>query len=627
MRPFGCPVTILNTIDHLGKFDGKADEGFFVRYYLNSKAFRVFNSRTRIVEENFHIRFSESTPNVAGSGPDWLFDIDALTRTIKYEPIVARTQSNDFADPKSSHDDGSKPSSDDGKKVDEDPKKSEYSKLPFDPNMSALEDVSIFNFSCDDEDDGTMADMNNLDTTIQVNHILTTRIHKDHPLDQVIGITTAQVYVSIALIKVGYQGVVDKVSAFYTKNLAQPWKTMFKVFNRCLTTRTFGHDQTKINILQMFHVVINRINVDYAALLWWNFMNNCVNYWDVHVRGMLILDAFLTEEICATVDFKEYETVFITVDFPISQPQLVVSTQGTHRSTPRTHRTPTLTTSPQMKKRKQSAKESSSPRQSYKITVKRKKPSTTPIPPPSDDRERHEIAKATFLSLTLHKTALAAEAQENIAKVQEKLAEEEIEKMVEGDEDEESYASEFADLVLNDDVDNSGTRLEPGSHKENPEKKDDVEIEKEKKDRKIEKEKNNDNVDETDKFVNEKGIVDDVTGSTEIKKEQKQTPIPSPTRSPRNLLSYDKTFFEELIANVSPTTATTSKASSITKCKKQSISFRSKTLPGITCEDEAKMRNFKAKMKTFEEYNFLLLYAVSSNEDTAYQRQLSTRNA
>ncbi|GJR44161.1 ribonuclease H-like domain-containing protein [Tanacetum coccineum] len=71
MRPFGCPVTILNTIDHLGKFDGKADEGFFVGYSLNSKAFRVFNSRTRIVEENLHIRFSESTPNVVGSGPDW----------------------------------------------------------------------------------------------------------------------------------------------------------------------------------------------------------------------------------------------------------------------------------------------------------------------------------------------------------------------------------------------------------------------------------------------------------------------------------------------------------------------------------------------------------------------------
>ncbi|GKF05297.1 hypothetical protein Tco_0035965 [Tanacetum coccineum] len=75
--------------------------------------------------------------------------------------------------------------------------------------------------------------------------------------------------------RVGYQGVVDKVSAFYTKFLAQPWQTMFKVFNRCLTTRTSGHDQTKINILQLFHAVVNRTNVDYAALLWWDFMN-CV---------------------------------------------------------------------------------------------------------------------------------------------------------------------------------------------------------------------------------------------------------------------------------------------------------------------------------------------------------------
>nr|GEU90890.1 ribonuclease H-like domain-containing protein [Tanacetum cinerariifolium] len=40
MRSFGCPVTILNTLDPLGKFDGKADEGFLVRYSVNSKAFR-----------------------------------------------------------------------------------------------------------------------------------------------------------------------------------------------------------------------------------------------------------------------------------------------------------------------------------------------------------------------------------------------------------------------------------------------------------------------------------------------------------------------------------------------------------------------------------------------------------
>ncbi|GKB08166.1 putative ribonuclease H-like domain-containing protein [Tanacetum coccineum] len=224
MRPFGCPVTILNTIDHLGKFDGKADEGFFVGYSLNS------------------------------SRPDWLFDIDALTRTMNYEPIITGTQSNSFAgikasdnagqsrketepvkdyillplwtadppysqDPKSSHDDGSKSSIDDGKKVDEDPRKDSKCndqekednvnstnnvnvvstnivnavgrktsiELPFDPNMPALEDYSIFDFSRNDEDDGAEAGMNNLDITIQVSPNPTIRIHKDHPLDRVIG--------------------------------------------------------------------------------------------------------------------------------------------------------------------------------------------------------------------------------------------------------------------------------------------------------------------------------------------------------------------------------------------------------------------------------------------------------
>nr|GEY83276.1 hypothetical protein [Tanacetum cinerariifolium] len=40
IRPFGCPVTILNTLDALGKFDGKVDEGFLVGYSVSSKAFR-----------------------------------------------------------------------------------------------------------------------------------------------------------------------------------------------------------------------------------------------------------------------------------------------------------------------------------------------------------------------------------------------------------------------------------------------------------------------------------------------------------------------------------------------------------------------------------------------------------
>nr|GEU81597.1 retrovirus-related Pol polyprotein from transposon TNT 1-94 [Tanacetum cinerariifolium] len=94
MRPFGCHVTILNTLDSLGKFKGKVDEGFLVGYYVHSKAFRIFNSRTRIVQETLHVNFLENMPNVAGSGPTWLFDIDSLTRTMNYQPVIVVSQTN-----------------------------------------------------------------------------------------------------------------------------------------------------------------------------------------------------------------------------------------------------------------------------------------------------------------------------------------------------------------------------------------------------------------------------------------------------------------------------------------------------------------------------------------------------
>nr|GEU96672.1 putative ribonuclease H-like domain-containing protein [Tanacetum cinerariifolium] len=94
MRPFGCPVTILHTLDSLCKFDGKVDEGFLVGYSVSSKAFRVFNSRTHIVYETLHVNFLENKPNVAGSGPTWLFDIDSLTKTMNYQPVTVGNQSN-----------------------------------------------------------------------------------------------------------------------------------------------------------------------------------------------------------------------------------------------------------------------------------------------------------------------------------------------------------------------------------------------------------------------------------------------------------------------------------------------------------------------------------------------------
>nr|GFA82646.1 retrovirus-related Pol polyprotein from transposon TNT 1-94 [Tanacetum cinerariifolium] len=94
MRPFGCPVTILNTLDSLGKFDRKVDEGFLVAYFVSSKAFSVFNSRPQTVQETLHVNFLENKPNVAGSGPKWLFDIDTLTRTMNYQPVTTGNQSN-----------------------------------------------------------------------------------------------------------------------------------------------------------------------------------------------------------------------------------------------------------------------------------------------------------------------------------------------------------------------------------------------------------------------------------------------------------------------------------------------------------------------------------------------------
>ncbi|GJV67289.1 putative ribonuclease H-like domain-containing protein [Tanacetum coccineum] len=264
MKPFGCLVIILNTINHLGNFDRKADEGFFVGYSTNSKAFRVFNSRTRIVEENLHVRFNENTPNIAGSGPKWLFDIDTLTKSMNYKLVVAGNQFDGSAgtkvcdsaskarvetvlgkyyillplwtqdlqfssSSKNSPDAGFKPLGEEEKKDAEDPGNEDsegpsieeprvnqendanvnstnniYTVSPTDnaagiednvvdetivigcaddTNMPNLEDIV---YSDDDEDFGVEANINNLDTFIPISPIPTSRIHKDHPVEQII---------------------------------------------------------------------------------------------------------------------------------------------------------------------------------------------------------------------------------------------------------------------------------------------------------------------------------------------------------------------------------------------------------------------------------------------------------
>nr|GEU29327.1 ribonuclease H-like domain-containing protein [Tanacetum cinerariifolium] len=67
-KPFGCHVTILNISDHLGKFDGKAEEGYIVGYSASNKAYKVYNVPNKRVEESMIVWFFEAKPNVQGLG-------------------------------------------------------------------------------------------------------------------------------------------------------------------------------------------------------------------------------------------------------------------------------------------------------------------------------------------------------------------------------------------------------------------------------------------------------------------------------------------------------------------------------------------------------------------------------
>nr|GFB79820.1 ribonuclease H-like domain-containing protein [Tanacetum cinerariifolium] len=131
LRPFECHVTILNTIDKLGKFDGKSDSGFLVRYSLNSKAFGVYNLETKRVEEKLHVNFLENKPNVAGKGHAWMFDLDYLNNSMTYEPISVENQANKSAGPKKANNSaGTQANDDQGANLEENDLNEEHCVLP-----------------------------------------------------------------------------------------------------------------------------------------------------------------------------------------------------------------------------------------------------------------------------------------------------------------------------------------------------------------------------------------------------------------------------------------------------------------------------------------------------------------
>nr|GEX91349.1 putative ribonuclease H-like domain-containing protein [Tanacetum cinerariifolium] len=448
MRTFSCPVTIFNTLDPLGKFDGKADEGFLVGYSVSSKAFRVFNSRTQIVQETLHINFLENKPNLTGSGPTWLFDINILIKTMNYQPVTTGNQSNPSAgvqeqfdaekvgeenvqqyvlfplwsfgskNPQNTNDDaafggkklefdGEKPeskvhvspsSSAQTKKHDDKTKKEakgkspvelstgyrnlsaefedfldnsinevnaadspvhaigqistnntntfsaagpsntavspthgkysymDPSQYPDDPNMPALEDIT---YSDDEEDVGIEADFTNLETKITVSPILTTRVHKDHHVTQIISDLSSATQTRSIKRVVKDQGGLTQINNedFHT---CTKWVFRKKKDERCIVVRNKArlvsqrHTQEEGIDYEEFFAPVARIEAIRLFLAYASFIGFMVYQIDVK-SGFLY--GTIKEEVyvCQSLGFLD-------LDYPDKVYKVVKALYGLHQA-------------------------------------------------------------------------------------------------------------------------------------------------------------------------------------------------------------------------------------------------------------------------------------------------------
>ncbi|GKE57280.1 putative ribonuclease H-like domain-containing protein, partial [Tanacetum coccineum] len=129
-----------------------------------------------------HVKFSEETHNITGNRPNYLFDIDALTTSMNYKPVVTRNQTNGNAGTKENIDAGQA-----GKKIVPD---QEYILLPLltsDPSLSKRSKDSLdagFK-SSGEEEKIDFEHPENKDS--EVPNTEEPRVHKDYPLEQIIG--------------------------------------------------------------------------------------------------------------------------------------------------------------------------------------------------------------------------------------------------------------------------------------------------------------------------------------------------------------------------------------------------------------------------------------------------------
>nr|GEZ74855.1 ribonuclease H-like domain-containing protein [Tanacetum cinerariifolium] len=228
MRPFGCPVTILNTLDPLGKFQELIDEGFLVGYSVCSKAFRVFNSRTRFQDTKkageegtqtyvlFHVLTDGSTnpKNNKDAHTNGKEHDDDIQKSVSpdFHSLSCGDQTREQGDKAENKDKGKSPvvtitvfrdlneefaecinNSSNG--VNTAGSSIFVAELNYinstndfsvaGPSNGVMPNLKDLTHNADDV--GVEADINNMESIISVSPISTTRIHKDHPTSQIIG--------------------------------------------------------------------------------------------------------------------------------------------------------------------------------------------------------------------------------------------------------------------------------------------------------------------------------------------------------------------------------------------------------------------------------------------------------
>ncbi|GKD02270.1 hypothetical protein Tco_1177244 [Tanacetum coccineum] len=283
------------------------------------------------------------------------------------------------------------------------------------------------------------------------------------------------------------------VSNFKISGLLQPWQTLCKIFSKCLTTRVTGWDQPPLQIMQMLYCFVNNIHVDYAELMWEGIYYSLLRRSSSNIFnsgrnknkvGMRIPAWMITEEMKLTEHYK------MTPSAPWSP-------------------NPATETAESM--------------------------------PSAEKADEMILQDMIQVSLAEHKSRKEQEARENVALVYEHLAAEEIEKLVEDSENVDDSSP-----PRHDDTSIPGTRLEPRSDKESLE----VEIVQE-------KEEETTMVDVTNivLHVNVDDEEDEITDEVfELRRrvkgknaeETRISPIPSPTRSPRNLSTLVSSDTEKL---------------------------------------------------------------------------------